>query len=120
MAERSRGWTLWPRSGYRGPSEHMPQGVDSARPASPGSSGHTMPQQQSSPAGARDTTPGPPHDDGPARAGNAAGLIDQIIAERSVYIEYQPVHDFERGQVVAFEALSRGPEGPLGPPQALF
>jgi EAL domain-containing protein (putative c-di-GMP-specific phosphodiesterase class I) len=50
----------------------------------------------------------------------AHALIAQIVAERDVTVEYQPVLDVRRGQVVGFEALSRGPDGPLRTPDRLF
>jgi EAL domain-containing protein (putative c-di-GMP-specific phosphodiesterase class I) len=47
-------------------------------------------------------------------------LIHQIVARREVTAEFQPVRDTRRDQVVGFEALSRGPQGPLRAPDKLF
>jgi EAL domain-containing protein (putative c-di-GMP-specific phosphodiesterase class I) len=46
--------------------------------------------------------------------------IHRLIDERHVGVVFQPVVDVRRGEVVAFEALARGPEGPLHRPQKLF
>jgi EAL domain-containing protein (putative c-di-GMP-specific phosphodiesterase class I) len=47
-------------------------------------------------------------------------LIIQIIQRREITSEFQPVYDVGRNQVVGFEALSRGPKGPLRSPDKLF
>jgi EAL domain-containing protein (putative c-di-GMP-specific phosphodiesterase class I) len=47
-------------------------------------------------------------------------LVWQIVEERTVSIAFLPIRDASRGQVVGFEALSRGPEGPLHAPDRLF
>ena len=132
MAEKARGWTLWSRSGYRGPSELNPRATDVA----------TVPSDTAAPA-YDDAAPGAGYDAGydavapgaanpsaaPAPVPRPAGapgrrggdtLVDRIIDERSVHIEFQAVHDAESGQIVAFEALSRGPQGPLQSPLQLF
>jgi EAL domain-containing protein (putative c-di-GMP-specific phosphodiesterase class I) len=49
-----------------------------------------------------------------------AGTIERIIDERRVGVVFQPVVDIERGNIVGFEALARGPEGPLRKPAELF
>jgi EAL domain-containing protein (putative c-di-GMP-specific phosphodiesterase class I) len=56
--------------------------------------------------------PGPPVWD--------ASVIHRLIDERRVDVVFQPVVDVRRGEIVAFEALARGPEGPLHRPAALF
>jgi hypothetical protein len=113
MAENSKGWTLWSRSGYRGPSEHKPHSAGVA--TVPDSS---APALANSPAAVTGTSRAA----APAHGGGSGGgtLIDQIIDERSVSIEFQAVHDIESGRIVAFEALSHGPQGPLRSPLELF
>lgn len=118
MAEKmvkGRGLTLWSRSGYRGPSDlkpdtgddpHVDEADDEPPDDEPGVAGAPA-------ATARKRSPRPP-------ATGTGALIDQIIADRAIRIEYQAVHDTEHGQIVGFEALTRGPEGPLRSPVQLF
>jgi EAL domain-containing protein (putative c-di-GMP-specific phosphodiesterase class I) len=47
-------------------------------------------------------------------------LIRRIVAERDVTVEFEAVHDTVREQVVGYEALARGPLGPLRQPVHLF
>ncbi|GII05161.1 EAL domain-containing protein [Planobispora takensis] len=50
-----------------------------------------------------------------------AVLIRRVLAERAVFPLYQPIVDLATGNVVAVEALARGPAGsPLEFPDALF
>lgn len=45
----------------------------------------------------------------------------RVVDERDVRVEFQPVVDLRSGEVVALEALARGPSGtPLESPQVLF
>ncbi|ABS05786.1 diguanylate cyclase domain-containing protein [Kineococcus radiotolerans] len=46
--------------------------------------------------------------------------IDRVIADGSVHSVFQPIIDLDSGAVVAYEALARGPQGPLATPDALF
>jgi EAL domain-containing protein (putative c-di-GMP-specific phosphodiesterase class I)/DICT domain-containing protein len=47
--------------------------------------------------------------------------LDRILAARDLTPVYQPIVDLVSGEVVAYEALARGPEGsPLAGPAALF
>jgi len=46
--------------------------------------------------------------------------IDEVIAAESVRSVFQPIVDLASGVVVAYEALARGPEGPLHRPDDLF
>jgi EAL domain-containing protein (putative c-di-GMP-specific phosphodiesterase class I) len=51
----------------------------------------------------------------------AADELDRIIAGRAVRAVFQPLIDLDSGDVLAYEALARGPEGsPLESPGALF
>jgi EAL domain-containing protein (putative c-di-GMP-specific phosphodiesterase class I) len=111
---KTRGWTLWSRSGYRGPSDLKPGAdPDDDEPDEPPD--EEPPEPTSTPKAA--AAPKRPARPRPTGTGT---LVDQIIAERSIRIEYQAVHDTEHGQVVGFEALTRGPEGPLHSPVQLF
>ncbi|MCZ2814504.1 diguanylate cyclase domain-containing protein [Modestobacter sp. VKM Ac-2984] len=46
--------------------------------------------------------------------------IDAVLASGSVHSLYQPIVELDSGRVVAYEALARGPQGPLHTPDALF
>jgi EAL domain-containing protein (putative c-di-GMP-specific phosphodiesterase class I) len=46
--------------------------------------------------------------------------IDEVLAAGAVRSVFQPIVDLDTGRVVAYEALARGPEGPLARPDALF
>jgi EAL domain-containing protein (putative c-di-GMP-specific phosphodiesterase class I) len=56
----------------------------------------------------------------PGPSGWDAGTIGRIIDERRIGVAFQPVLDIAHDQIVGFEALARGPEGPLHRPAALF
>ena len=47
-------------------------------------------------------------------------LLRQVLAQRLVHTVLQPIVDLDSGLVVAYEALSRGPAGPLETPDRLF
>lgn len=47
-------------------------------------------------------------------------LLSTVLADRAIRTVFQPIVDLESRSVVAFEALSRGPEGPLESPDTLF
>ena len=50
-----------------------------------------------------------------------AAALDEVIRERSIVPLYQPIVDMGSGNVVAYEALARGPEGsPVQFPGELF
>ncbi|MGI9951432.1 EAL domain-containing protein [Moorellaceae bacterium AZ2] len=46
--------------------------------------------------------------------------IARIIAQKNITVLYQPIYDLATGDVAGYEALVRGPEGPLHNPLALF
>jgi EAL domain-containing protein (putative c-di-GMP-specific phosphodiesterase class I) len=52
--------------------------------------------------------------------GDDGRLLDEIIREQLVTVDFHSIVDVVCRQVVGFEALSRGPEGPLRSPAALF
>jgi diguanylate cyclase (GGDEF)-like protein/PAS domain S-box-containing protein len=49
-----------------------------------------------------------------------APTLDQVLRSGDVHSVYQPIVELQTGQVVAYEALARGPQGPLHSPDALF
>ncbi len=53
-------------------------------------------------------------------AAASADELDRVLAAGSLRSVFQPIVDLESGAVVAFEALVRGPEGPLARPDQLF
>ncbi len=54
----------------------------------------------------------------PARSGPS---IEQIIKQRLVTVEFQPIVRLATGEVVGFESLARGPaNGALAMPSAMF
>jgi diguanylate cyclase (GGDEF)-like protein/PAS domain S-box-containing protein len=46
--------------------------------------------------------------------------LDDVLSNGSVHSVYQPIVELSTGNVVAYEALARGPQGPLHTPDALF
>ncbi len=56
----------------------------------------------------------------PADACRDPGDINAVIDARFVDVVFQPIVDAEHEQVVGFEALARGPFGPLNSPSSLF
>ena len=46
--------------------------------------------------------------------------IDDVLRSGAVHSVYQPIVELDTGRVVAYEALARGPQGPLATPDALF
>ncbi|SDF98798.1 diguanylate cyclase domain-containing protein [Klenkia brasiliensis] len=46
--------------------------------------------------------------------------IHDVLADEAVTSVFQPIVDLDSGAVVAYEALARGPEGPLRSPVELF
>ena len=48
------------------------------------------------------------------------GSVAEVIRDHAVQTVFQPIVDLVTGEIVAHEALTRGPEGPLQSPVALF
>ena len=46
--------------------------------------------------------------------------VRALVRDRAVSSVFQPIVELDSGRVVAYEALARGPEGPLHAPDALF
>lgn len=46
--------------------------------------------------------------------------IEDVLAAGGVWSAFQPIIELDTGRVVAYEALARGPEGPLERPDLLF
>ena len=55
---------------------------------------------------------------GPLVSGDST--IERVLSEHALRSVFQPIVDLDSGAVVAYEALVRGPEGPLQGPDALF
>lgn len=51
---------------------------------------------------------------------SASTTVEQIISGRELRLEFQPIVELSSNDVTGFEALMRGPEGPLGSPEALL
>ncbi|MDQ1660549.1 MAG: hypothetical protein QOJ68_529 [Blastococcus sp.] len=49
-----------------------------------------------------------------------AADIDAVLRDGSVRSVFQPIVELDSGRVVAYEALARGPQGPLERPDVLF
>ncbi|WP_138731742.1 diguanylate cyclase domain-containing protein [Modestobacter excelsi] len=49
-----------------------------------------------------------------------ASTIDEVLRTGGVHSVYQPIVELDTGRIVAYEALARGPHGPLHTPDALF
>lgn len=49
-----------------------------------------------------------------------ASALARVLGDRAIHSLFQPVVEIDSGAVVAYEALARGPKGPLGSPAALF
>jgi EAL domain-containing protein (putative c-di-GMP-specific phosphodiesterase class I) len=49
-----------------------------------------------------------------------APTLADVLADHAISSAFQPVVEIDSGSVVAYEALARGPKGPLGSPAALF
>jgi EAL domain-containing protein (putative c-di-GMP-specific phosphodiesterase class I) len=62
----------------------------------------------------------PPYDRPAPQRVDPNAPIHGIIDRREIEIVFQPLFDASRRQVVGFEALSRGPQGPLRTPGLLF
>jgi diguanylate cyclase (GGDEF)-like protein/PAS domain S-box-containing protein len=54
------------------------------------------------------------------RVGTSSTQLDDVLRHDAVRSVFQPIVDLDSGRVVAYEALARGPEGPLERPDALF
>jgi EAL domain-containing protein (putative c-di-GMP-specific phosphodiesterase class I) len=57
---------------------------------------------------------------GASRRPDDLDRLRRIVAERDIRVDFQPVCDVERGHVVGFQALPRGPRGPFATPDRLF
>src|SRR5690606_5419219 len=56
----------------------------------------------------------------PLRIAEAGRLLERALARKTVRAVYQPIVELASGQVVAYEALARGPAGRLELPATLF
>ncbi|WP_409332350.1 diguanylate cyclase domain-containing protein [Trujillonella humicola] len=55
-----------------------------------------------------------------ATAGDLSDTLDAVLASGGVRSVFQPIVEIDTGRVVAYEALARGPRGPLERPDQLF
>jgi len=120
-------WGPWSRKGeHAGKAEPQPVLVTHQKSDEPVSrpgdgSGAAQP---SHPVGPSDDAPWPLANDAarhvpPAAADNPLS-VDDIIDRRDVAVVFQAIYDAVGGQVVGFEALLRGPPGPLQAPLPLL
>src|ERR1700710_1632565 len=56
----------------------------------------------------------------PASSGPDVDDVRAVLAAGGIHSLFQPIVDLDTGAVVAYEALARGPQGPLHAPDALF
>ncbi len=103
---RSSGWVLWSRNGYEGRVKREDSPAPQEQTSAPTRGGSVTASSDSRPRS--------------RSSSRADSLIDQIIDDRAVEVEYQAVVESRRDQVVGFEALARGPQGPLRSPLQLF
>jgi EAL domain-containing protein (putative c-di-GMP-specific phosphodiesterase class I) len=122
--DKSTRWILWTREDDAAaptPPRQVPSGQAAAAEAAPEAAPAApsvavpAPADEQRAAGIAANRPG-------SRSLSAADhdLIVQIVRRREVVAEFQPVLDIGRNQIVGFEALSRGPVGPLRRPDKLF
>jgi diguanylate cyclase (GGDEF)-like protein/PAS domain S-box-containing protein len=64
--------------------------------------------------------PGDADDGGVTWTAAPTSTIDDVLRSGGVHSVYQPIVELDTGRVVAYEALARGPQGPLHSPDALF
>src|SRR3954452_3295247 len=55
-----------------------------------------------------------------ASVSHQGSALAALLGEDSLHSVFQPIVDLETGEVVAYEALARGPEGPFASPAVLF
>jgi EAL domain-containing protein (putative c-di-GMP-specific phosphodiesterase class I) len=53
-------------------------------------------------------------------AAQASRMLERILERGTLRAAYQPIVDLQTGETVGYEALARGPKGPLEAPAALF
>jgi diguanylate cyclase (GGDEF)-like protein/PAS domain S-box-containing protein len=56
----------------------------------------------------------------PVPAADLGSALDAVLASGGVRSVFQPIVEIDSGRVVAYEALARGPQGPLERPDELF
>ncbi|MCW2608848.1 MAG: hypothetical protein QOC93_489 [Actinomycetota bacterium] len=101
-------WILWEREGWERPEAEAPGHTET---------GHS----QAGAVGGSGRVPSvPAREIPPPSRVDPDAAVHAIIDARDVVIEYQPVLDATHGQIVGFEALARGPAGPLRTPRRLF
>lgn len=139
MPGPSTQWILWSRDGSGEELDEARRRQQTGRTRATSTKPNSPPRSGAAPTPSEsweDAPAQPDHEpyDGPSAATDGVelaarrlrasskgdSLIDQIIDSRSVQTVYQAVFDVANDQVVGFEALSRGPDGPLRSPAHLF
>lgn len=120
-------WILWSRDGVTGPAEPVraerPTLAQHRARADAGTADRSPRRPAPANPAARQHTTTPHHLQGapsPEPATTDPDDVNEIIDSRRVDVVFQAIVDVERDQVVGFEALTRGPEGPLSNPADLF
>jgi EAL domain-containing protein (putative c-di-GMP-specific phosphodiesterase class I) len=129
-AEPSTRWILWSRDGRSHIIPKVPDEVPAPVPVPPSQDTSVTTEPHTKPSAALARGSGGVYRDPRQRAALAhpepgpsvwdESVVHRLVDERRVSVTFQPVVDVRRGETVAFEALARGPEGPLHRPAALF
>ena len=119
-------WILWSRDGVTGPAEpvraEQPTLEQRRTRVDAGTADRSARRDAPTNRAARPHTTARHHPRAasPNPATTDPGDVNEIIDARRVDVVFQAIVDVERDQVVGFEALTRGPEGPLSNPAELF
>jgi EAL domain-containing protein (putative c-di-GMP-specific phosphodiesterase class I) len=123
--DSSTRWILWSREAAAQVAPVRPpgaaDGTERPAPAPPRPPAPSRPAPTQQPPADENRFGHPAHRPGSRTLSSADHeLIDEIVHRRLVTAEFQPIRDLARNQLVGFEALTRGPHGPLRAPDRLF